>query len=107
MNKITPKDLSKKEEKIVDWWVRYFQTELPFKITWNWKSESYDGDGICYRDKKEVRFKRSAITNMLKRNKQVDVRNIVAHEMAHFLHKGSAHKSGKFAGYKQRWNFKE
>lgn len=112
---LVQKDMSQQADKIVDWWVTYFQKEIPFKVTWNWKrnSEPRDGwddgsaDGICYRQKHEVRFKRAYVVSQIKQGKMVNVRNLVAHEMAHFLHTDHAHKSGKFAEYKKRWNFKE
>jgi hypothetical protein len=111
---LVQKDMGQPEEKVVGWWVRYFQKEIPFKVTWNWKRNSvgkdgYDDgstDGCCYRDRREVRFKRSAVTGYLKRGEMGEIRNLVAHEMAHFLHKDSAHKSGKFAEYKKNWNFR-
>ena len=107
-NRLVEKDPSQQPEKIVDWWVRYFQKMIPFKVTWNWKSEAHGmTDGLCYRDKREVRFRRSSVVRWLKQGKVIEVRNLVAHEMAHFLHEDSAHKSGKFGDLKKRWNFKE
>jgi hypothetical protein len=112
---ILQKDMTQPVEKYVDWWVRYFQKEIPFKVTWNWKRNSVDkrgwddgsADGICYRANHEVRFKRTSIMRWLKQGKQGEIRNLVGHEMAHFLHKDHAHKSGRFAELKKNWNFKE
>jgi predicted SprT family Zn-dependent metalloprotease len=101
------KDMSQPAEQFVEWWVRYFQTEIPFKVKWDWKSESTETEGLCYRKTKEVRFKRSWVVQKLKHSKTGEIRNLIAHEMAHFLHEGKAHQSGKFKELKDKWHFIE
>jgi predicted SprT family Zn-dependent metalloprotease len=104
MNRVD-KNMSNDLEKFVDWWVRYYNANLPFKVVWSWKSESTDTEGLCYRTKKEVRFKRSYMERLFSHNKKDLIRDLIAHEMAHFLHEGAAHKSGKHFEMRSKWKY--
>lgn len=105
-NKPIKKDLTLQLDKLVDWWVKYFNKEIPFKVAWNWLSErSTQTQGLCYPKQREVRFSRAYCEYWFNRGDQKGIRSLVAHEMAHFLHKDSGHKSVKFLGYKKRWGF--
>ena len=99
------KDLTKPLDKFVDWWVKYYAISIPHKVTWSWKSEYTETEGLCYRELKEVRFKRSYFDNVFKKNKKDKIRNVIAHEVAHFLHTGKAHKSGKHLELSRKWVF--
>ena len=99
------KDMTQTLERFVDWWVRYYNKEIPYKVTWSWKDEAYDGIGVCYRGKKEVRFKRSRCNFLFEKNKKDTIRQLIAHEMAHFLNKDHSHMKGKFGELKKRWGF--
>lgn len=99
------KNMTLQLEKFVNWWVKYYAAEVPHKVTWSWKSEYTETEGLCYRSQKEVRFKRSYFDRLFKVNKKDKIRDLIAHEVAHFKHNDHAHKSGKHFELRKKWKF--